>query len=140
MDRNNTLSKRKAIADRNHLALLRAAMDVFSEYGYHEAKLDVIAARANLSKGAIYAHFKNKQDLFLSVIEWGEHQLLHQIHEARKRCNGVIDMIERSLRTYFRFYEKRESFFRVLVQEKFNFEDSSKDRIRKMFKDFACLL
>ena len=137
MDRNRKKNKRKVIVERNHLAILRSAMDVFSEYGYHDARLDLIAARANLSKGAIYTHFESKQDLFISVIEWGEHQLFHQIHEARKRCTSVLDMIESSLRTYFRFYEKRESFFRVLVKEKINFEDSAQERIRNMFRDFT---
>ena len=128
MVRNYKSLKRKAIADRNHLAILRSAMDVFSEFGYHEAKLDVIVARANLSKGSIYKHFENKQDLFLSVIEWGEHQLIHQIHETKKRYSDIHDMIESSIRTYFRFYEKRASFFRVIVQEKMNFSDFTKGK------------
>jgi len=137
MPRHYTSKKRKVASDRNHLAILRSAMDVFSEYGYHDANLDIIAARANLSKGAIYNHFKNKQDLFLSVIEWGEHQLIHQISETRKRYTGVVEMIESSMRSYFRFYEKRESFFRVLVQEKYNFDDSAKERFRMILENLT---
>jgi len=127
--------KREEERERHHFAILRAAMDVFSEQGYAGAKLDDIAARAELSKGSIYNHFTNKKDLFLNVIEWGEHQLLHQIREARKRCDTTRDVIEHTLRVYFRFFEKRESFFRVLIQEKYNFHDEIKTHFMKLFHE-----
>jgi len=127
--------KRDAVSQRHHFAILRAAMDVFSEHGYNDANLDEIATRANLSKGSIYNHFENKQDLFLSVIEWGEHQLNHHLRETRKRYSDVRDILENSLRAYFRFFEKRESFFRVLVQEKYNFHDDIKSHLLKISRD-----
>lgn len=120
MTANYNSEKRKAAADRNHYALLRSAMDVFAENGYHKTTLDEICARANLSKGTIYNHFKDKRDLFTSVVEWGEHQLSHQLRETRKRCTDTREVIERTLLAYFKFFEKRSSFFKVLIQEKYN--------------------
>ncbi|MGA8940516.1 MAG: TetR/AcrR family transcriptional regulator [Acidobacteriaceae bacterium] len=49
--------------------LLIAAEEVFVKDGYESAQLDDIAARASRSKGAVYTHFKSKEDLFLGLIE-----------------------------------------------------------------------
>jgi AcrR family transcriptional regulator len=39
--------------------------------------LDEVCARARVTKGALYHHFENKQDLFLGVYEQVEDDLLH---------------------------------------------------------------
>jgi AcrR family transcriptional regulator len=49
--------------------LLQAAAQVFAERGYHGASLDEVAAAAGFTKGAVYSNFKNKEDLFLALIE-----------------------------------------------------------------------
>lgn len=48
--------------------IVRAAMDVFAEKGFAAAKLDEIAARAGVSKGALYLYFETKEDLFRAVV------------------------------------------------------------------------
>jgi AcrR family transcriptional regulator len=47
--------------------LLDAAIEVIGERGFQRASLDQIAARAGLTKGAIYSNFGSKEDLFLAV-------------------------------------------------------------------------
>jgi len=49
--------------------LLQAAGRVFSERGFHGASLDEVAATAGFTKGAVYSNFKNKEDLFLALLE-----------------------------------------------------------------------
>ena len=49
--------------------LLRAAEQVFAERGFHGASLDEVAALAGFTKGAVYSNFKNKEDLFLALLE-----------------------------------------------------------------------
>ena len=66
-----------------HARLLNSAEEVFVRDGYEAAQLDAIAARAGRSKGAVYTHFKSKEDLFLALFE------------HRTRC--YIDRLVRSL-------------------------------------------
>ena len=48
--------------------IVAAAMAVFSEKGFAAARLDDIAARAGVSKGALYLYFETKQALFEAVV------------------------------------------------------------------------
>ena len=52
---------------RRHILL--AAKDVFLEVGFERASMDVISARAQTSKRTLYAHFENKENLYLAVVE-----------------------------------------------------------------------
>jgi AcrR family transcriptional regulator len=51
--------------------IVSAALEVFAEKGFAAARLDDIAARAGVSKGAIYLYFATKEDIFRAVVEQG---------------------------------------------------------------------
>jgi AcrR family transcriptional regulator len=48
-------------------ALVDAARELFARDGYAETSLDAVAARARVTKGAVYHHFQGKQQLFEAV-------------------------------------------------------------------------
>jgi AcrR family transcriptional regulator len=50
-------------------ALLRSAARLICRHGMHGASIDAIAADAGYTKGAFYANFASKQDLFLTMLE-----------------------------------------------------------------------
>jgi len=60
-------------------AILDAAQACFLEHGYANTSMDMVAARAGVSKATIYAHFENKDDLFGAII--------------RRRCDDQSDGI-----------------------------------------------
>lgn len=59
--------ERRRQQTREHL--LAAAAQVFADRGFHGASLDAVAAAAGFSKGAVYSNFRNKEDLFLALLE-----------------------------------------------------------------------
>ena len=48
--------------------IVEAALRVFGEKGFAAARLDEIAVRAGVSKGALYLYFETKEDLFRAVV------------------------------------------------------------------------
>ncbi|MBX3482368.1 TetR/AcrR family transcriptional regulator [Phenylobacterium sp.] len=48
--------------------IVEAALQVFAEKGFAAAKLDDIARRAGVSKGAVYLYFETKEDIFRAVV------------------------------------------------------------------------
>lgn len=67
--------------------LLQAAEDVFARDGFEKAELGEIAKRAGRTKGSIYAHFKNKEDLFLAIVQ---HRTTQYSEEVRERLGHTI--------------------------------------------------
>ncbi len=59
--------------------ILDAALACFASRGYHETSVDDIAARAGLSKGAIYWHFAGKRELFLALIDRFSERALQEL-------------------------------------------------------------
>ena len=48
-------------------ALVDAARELFARDGYAETSLDAVAAKARVTKGAVYHHFQGKPQLFEAV-------------------------------------------------------------------------
>ena len=61
-----TPERRRAMT-RQHL--LDAAAIVFARDGFHGATIENIASTAGFTKGAVYSNFKNKDDLFLALLD-----------------------------------------------------------------------
>ncbi|MBQ8436125.1 MAG: TetR family transcriptional regulator [Alphaproteobacteria bacterium] len=60
--------KTKEEAENTKREIMKAALDVFSQKGYSRTTFEDIAARINLTKGAVYWHFKNKPDLLMELL------------------------------------------------------------------------
>ncbi|WP_318272395.1 helix-turn-helix domain-containing protein, partial [Microbispora triticiradicis] len=53
---------------RNRARVLTAARDEFAERGFRDAKIDAIAERAGLTRGAVYSNFPGKRALYFAVL------------------------------------------------------------------------
>jgi AcrR family transcriptional regulator len=83
--------------EKTHRLLLEAAQDAFVRVGYQSATLDLIAAEAGFTKGAVYAHFRNKEALFLELLAEGmrrtagdAEQILILLAEKPERLDEVL--------------------------------------------------
>ncbi|MFF5205771.1 TetR/AcrR family transcriptional regulator [Streptosporangium sp. NPDC000396] len=54
--------------ERNRAKVLAAARDEFAERGFRNAKIDNIAERAELTRGAVYSNFPGKRALYFAVL------------------------------------------------------------------------
>lgn len=59
------------LPDKKRLFILNAAAEIFAKEGYHHASISDICKNAGISNGALYKYFKNKEDLFFSLIDYG---------------------------------------------------------------------
>lgn len=49
--------------------IIKVAMHIFSQFGFQKTTIDEIAKAAHKAKGSVYYYFKNKEELFQSVVE-----------------------------------------------------------------------
>jgi AcrR family transcriptional regulator len=74
-------NKHQARTEETQVKILDAAEAIFSEQGFEKAQLEEVAARAGYTRGAIYAHYSSKEDLFLALME---HRVLTKFAAIRK--------------------------------------------------------
>jgi len=80
------LSRQQLRIRETQARLLDAAEEVFVRDGYEAAQLDEIAARAERSKGAVYTHFKSKEDLFLALFEHRTQSYVERLLSSLRQC------------------------------------------------------
>lgn len=62
-------------------ALLRAALEVFAEYGFQAATIEQVCTRAGFTRGAFYSNFSSKEELFLALFDEHSRQVLDRLTE-----------------------------------------------------------
>ena len=65
--------------------LLRIARRFFAERGYADTATEEIVRRARVTRGALYHHFKDKQDLFRAVLHEEQSKVAAKCTEAGAR-------------------------------------------------------
>jgi AcrR family transcriptional regulator len=80
--------------------LLRSAETVFVRDGYERAELGEIAALAGRTKGAIYAHFENKEDLFIALFA----ERMTRYADRMREMLASSTSAEQSLQIFRKFY------------------------------------
>lgn len=63
------LTKHQVKTEATLRGLLDAAETIFVRDGYERAQIETIAAEAGRSKGAVYAHFQSKEEIFFALLE-----------------------------------------------------------------------
>jgi len=56
-------------ADPRCQAILAAGFEAFRRYGYRRTSMEDIAQEAGVSRAALYLHYRNKQDIFRSLVQ-----------------------------------------------------------------------
>jgi len=75
--------------------VLKAALTVFSAKGYAAATLDDVAETAKVTRGAIYWHFKNKADLYNTLVEEMSARGASIVQQAVAEGGTLIDILRR---------------------------------------------
>jgi AcrR family transcriptional regulator len=97
-------------------ALLRAASHSICEHGMDGASIDRIAAEAGYTKGAFYANFASKEELFLVVLE---EKFAAEIERLEAAINGAGEPTDQARKAAeeFLLYVDRDPEWPRLYQE-----------------------
>jgi len=101
--------------------ILQAALEEFSERGFHAATIDSIAERAGLAKGTVYRYFNTKEGLFKALKEDTISEFVEMARQDLRRQEDVLTLIESVIKMYLSFFERNSAFFKVIIQEQKDF-------------------
>lgn len=78
--------------------ILRAAIDVFAEHGYFNAKVAQIAKAAGVADGTIYLYFDGKEDVLMTIFREHTRSYLHTLEQSMANINRAEDRLRVAVR------------------------------------------
>ena len=106
------------------LALIDAALRVFSRVGFAAAKIDDVAEEANVSKGTVYLYFDSKEQLFEGMVKAKMTPILDGVANAIDETSGsATEQLKAHLQFFYRnvLNSDRRQIMRLIMAEGPNF-------------------
>ena len=75
-------------------ALLSAALRIFARDGFEASRIEDIAAATGRTRGAFYAHFRSKEDLFFALFEQEAGDRLRVLRSALEKCASSEERLQ----------------------------------------------
>ena len=130
---------------RTRAALLEAAAQGLSRYGYTNLVLERVASEAGYTRGALYHLFANKEELALAVVEWVEQSWYAELgHLFTDDADPVGALVE--LARGYAVYSRRD-VGRVMMTLRAEFEGrdhpvghAAKEALQRLIDDTTRLI
>ncbi|MCQ4320629.1 TetR family transcriptional regulator [Stutzerimonas stutzeri] len=139
------MRRTKEDAEQTRLKIIAAALELFSKNGYSNTTLAMIADEAGFSRGPIYWHFKNKDELYQAVLGFSQQPLEKLITQSQGMAERPLEALEHFVSEWFRLLLEdrwhRQSF--EILLNKTEFTEQMADtlaRERKLTRDIVTLL
>ena len=100
--------------------ILSVATREFSDNGFENTNINVIAKRAGVSVGSLYKYFNTKRELFLTVVQLGIRELertLSQVYESGEPILAKLEAVIRSIQRTSRGSELIRLYSGISAQE-----------------------
>ncbi len=132
MTRHLSESKRRA-------QILNAARALFVERGYLAARVEDIAKRAGLSKGAVYFYFPSKRGIFDALCELEYTRNISYLREAEADSKPAVAKLEALAAQYLDYFAglKHPPRFFLLMSEMAIRDDAVRDRVNGIHASYV---
>jgi AcrR family transcriptional regulator len=95
--------------------ILKAAIQVFSNKGFHDTRVDEIVEISKTSKGAVYFHFPSKQDIFLGLVDEFAKILEIRLKAAIEGERGGVNKVNAALIACIQTFGKYQELAKIFL-------------------------
>lgn len=97
-------------------AILQTATRLFSEKGFKDTSMADLSKMTGVAQGTIFYHFKNKEELFLSILEEFKNAILEEFERyiGERKFETGLDMLEGAISFYLYLAGAMEERFLLL--------------------------
>lgn len=118
-------------ANERKAVTVEAVVELAAEKNPSEITTAAIAKRMNLTQGAIFRHFPNKEAIWQAVMEWVAERLLARIDTAIAEADTPLAGLEAVFHTHIEFVSAHPGVPRMLFGELQRAEDSAAKRMAR---------
>jgi AcrR family transcriptional regulator len=95
--------------------IVQTAVKLFSERPFHKVRLDDVAEAAGVGKGTVYIYFKNKEELYYSLIFEGFIEMVERLREQANHTEiPAAEKLRLAVAAVVDFGVRHPQFFEVL--------------------------
>lgn len=120
--------------------ILDAALNIFSRKGYYDTRLDEIADESATSKGAIYFHFPNKEQLFVALVDQFADLLERRVNEAIMQEAQGIQRVRVALETCLNTFGRYRRPAKILLVQAAGLGNTFEKKRNEVNERFASLI
>jgi AcrR family transcriptional regulator len=113
--------------------IIRKAIHVFSQKGFHRTKIADITRALNISTGTFYLYFENKQDLFMEVIEDVFRTIVGGDAAAIKAETDFLERLKLRGRVFYKNFTKYNEILHQLRAELASNEQWPSEKLQKIY-------
>lgn len=111
------LSRREKEKLRQRQDMLAGALDLFSEKGYHNVSMLDIAGKSEFAIGTLYKFFKNKEDLYKTLVLEQADRFHESLMMAIEEGNNEVEKLEAYIKAKGRIFRSNSSMIRLYFAE-----------------------
>ena len=119
--------------------ILDAAMEVITQNGYENSRMDDVVKSSNMSKGAIYWYYKSKKDLYLDLVNYWVMRYSDMVTKIIEKDQKASIQLKQILNYFIDEYEKDPEPFKALT-EFWSMAQKDDDFHKKVQKVYAAFL
>ncbi len=101
----------------SYKAILRAAIQVFANKGYHGCRIADVAREARVAYGLVYHYFKDKEELLQSVFEHGWGGFVARVREVAESSLALDQKVRGIAAVSFEAYRFDPHAVKVIILE-----------------------
>lgn len=98
--------------------LISVALDMSAQSGFNQLSLREVAKAANITPAAFYHHFRDMEDLGLSLLDEVGVSLRKFLREARRRVAADRESVSTSVGAFLDYVNENKNLFRLLLGER----------------------
>jgi AcrR family transcriptional regulator len=94
--------------------ILDAAAGLFASQRFHEARMEDVAAAAEVGKGTLYRYFKDKEELYLALLERAATGISARLRDETQSADGIRAKLEAVIRAILGYFDDNPHLFDLI--------------------------
>ncbi len=123
--------------DSKRQKIVEAAIQVFSQKGYHRTRVQDITSSLGISTGTFYIYFGNKRDLFVEVVDHVFRAILGEAADAITKEEDIPKRMAVRGRVFYDNYSKYNEILNQLRAEMAGEDEWPQQKIKKAYHDLT---
>ncbi len=126
-----TQVKDKDLIELRRMEIVKAAVDLFVQKGFHKTTVREIARKFGMSVGTLYEYIRTKEDILYLVCDYIHTSFGQRVRPALEITPDSVKTLKGAIDTYYRMIDEMQDYLIFLYQET---KSLSRDARKYIFK------